>query len=284
MRQLFSRRTFRKFYEQKVIKERSKQFDLDEKELRQPFRRIVARFGNYCFDRAIVISGRITKKKSVKVFFYDYGTVAHMHVSSCKLLIENYEDIPPLAHRAALHGIEPSPESGIKLWPAVASSDLAAKVLDKEVKIKIMKRHDKYDFYEVKVELDSQDLSELLIEEGVAIASHNRDIFNDEIVVNCIKYPPFEFIENTDFYPTSDERNFLIREECIDFNEFEEDVVDMSICDIVSVKAQKRELKKAFKDGFAKGDYSEVEAGINLLLEGYHSSLHLGGDSNSVIL
>lgn len=97
------------------------------------------------WDRAIILSKKLTKDDTIKVFFFDYGTVGNVEKKNCrKMKHENWKDIkkltPFLARRGILLGVQPI--GGKTLWPMQTTFDFIEKVKDKKIEIDIVKYHE----------------------------------------------------------------------------------------------------------------------------------------------
>lgn len=92
------------------------------------------------WDRAIVVSGSLKPEmKKVRLFFVDWGTVENVPKSNCRKLDEKYKEIPKLAHRAALHGIQPV--GGKKLFDIEVIEKFISKVSNEILTIEVVKHH-----------------------------------------------------------------------------------------------------------------------------------------------
>lgn len=205
------------------------------------------------YDRAEVISGKFTKEQTLKVFFIDYGTVGYVNFTRCKKITDIYAQIPKLCYRAGLHGIEPAP--GKKLWPISTNFRFVEKLKDRELTVEIVAYHQAGDFYEVQLFIKGVNIGDNITEQGAAM----KVLFANP---SCIMYPPFEFMEQTDFYPTLAEREYLLKKN-LDFNEFEETNVDS-----LYVKDEET-LMQLFKAKFREPQYSPLFAEFKFLLNGY---------------
>jgi hypothetical protein len=210
----------------------------------------------------------VSSKDTVKLFFIDSGSVMHVKMSSIYKIAPSYDTIPPLAYRAALTGIEPSPAkegaTGTKLWPLIHCIKLAKKLSKRQVVVTIASYHADCDFYEVEIEVESVKMSEKLVAKGVAIESDT--FWENDDPVSCISYPPFEFLEKFDYYPTLRERCYLFFEKNVGFNAFEEEFVDVSICNQKGLELAEA-LKKSLKEAFAQEKNKKVYAGFLELIK-----------------
>lgn len=216
--------------------------------------RVVVKYAN-CYNRAEVISGTFTEQQTVKLFFIDYGTVGYVKFTMCKKLTKEYALIPNLAYRAGLHGIEPAP--GKKLWSLETSFRFVSKLRNLPVRVEIVDYHRAGDFYEVKLFSNHANIAERMAEASGCVMT----AFTLNQKPNCIIYPPFEFMEQADFYPTLGEREYLLKKN-VDFNQFEEENVDVSVRDIAT-------LREVFKKKFKESGNPEIFQGFKFLLKGY---------------
>lgn len=201
-----------------------------------------------------MITGVVTESDKVKLFFVDWGTVAFVSVSSCKHLARSFEDIPAVAYRAAIRGIQPNADNTTKLWPLNLCQSLESSLKIDRVDITILKHHKDRDFYEIAIELpptsiecETNDVAELLVKKGRAVKSNL--LWDPDWPINCIRYPPFEIVEQLDYYPTLKERLYLLREKNIDFNAFEESAIHSSVCDKSGLELAEA-VKNSFKANF----------------------------------
>lgn len=100
----------------------------------------VAAFAFDQWHRADVISEYNAARKSVKLFFIDYGTSGELGLNRCKHLVEQFAMPIRKAFRGALYGVQPVRRRC--LWDCHVTDGFIKTILDKVHKIEIVTYHE----------------------------------------------------------------------------------------------------------------------------------------------
>jgi hypothetical protein len=93
------------------------------------------------WDRAMIISKLKPKRKTIKLFFIDFGTVGYVTLDKCRKMKPGLERTLPMAHRGMLHGVQPI--GGTTLWPLDVTSKFVEKVREKRISTRIVNFNEK---------------------------------------------------------------------------------------------------------------------------------------------
>ncbi|XP_070491639.1 uncharacterized protein [Chironomus tepperi] len=168
------------------------------------------------WNRATILSNR-TPKGNICIFADDFGTKGYLNLKYCRILADDFQNIPRKSIRACLSGI--APLDNAKLYDIDATNFIIKFCYNRLFRFKFVRHHAKEDFYEIiACRDDGEILNDNLVKSGLAKPIEENPKFD-------IFYPAFDLLEKSQFYETYSHR-YIYRKKGINFNAFEEEFIN----------------------------------------------------------